>query len=71
MLGQAHDEVEAEMQGENVEIGFNNRYLLDALRYSETDEVKIHLSGSVKPMVIMPTEGDSFLFIVVPMRLAK
>lgn len=71
MLGQAHDEIIAEMQGESMEIGFNNKYLLDALKNSETDEVKVYLSGSVKPMVIKPTEGDSFLFIVVPMRLSR
>ena len=71
MYGQGRDEIEVEMQGESVEIGFNNRYLLDALKNSDTDEVKIYLSGSVKPMVIKPTEGDSFLFILVPMRLAR
>lgn len=70
-IGQAQDEITAEMQGESMEIGFNNKYLLDALKNSETDEVKIYLSGSVKPMVIKPTEGDSFLFIVVPMRLSR
>ena len=48
--------------GESVEIGFNNRYLLDALKNSDTDEVKIYLSGSVKPMVIKPTEGDSLRY---------
>ena len=71
MYGQGREEIEVEMQGESVEIGFNNRYLLDALKNSDTDEVKIYLSGSVKPMVIKPTEGDSFLFILVPMRLAR
>lgn len=70
-LGQAHDEIEAAMEGENVEIGFNNKFLLDALRYSETDEVKLQLNGSLSPMVIMPTEGDSFLFLLLPMRLTR
>ena len=70
-VGQAHDEISVQTEGEPIEIGFNNKYLLDALRYSETDEVILLLSGPVKPMIIKPTEGDSFLFIVVPMRLSK
>lgn len=68
-LGQAYDEFEVEIEGENVEIGFDNRYMLDALKNSETDEICMHVSGPVKPMVILPSEGDSFLFLVLPMRL--
>ena len=67
-MGKANDSIEAEISGENVEIGLNNKYLLDALKNSETDEVKIQLNGSLSPIKIMPVEGDSFLFLVVPMR---
>ena len=70
-LGQATDEIEATIEGEDVEIGFNNKFLLDALRYSETDEIKLKLNGSLSPMVVTPTEGDSFLFLLLPMRLTK
>lgn len=68
-MGRASDQITAEITGENVEIGFNNRYLLDALRNTECDEVKIQLSGSLSPMKIVPKEGDSFLFLVLPVRL--
>ena len=57
------------MEGENVEIGFNNRYLLDALRNADSDEVKIQLNGALSPMKVLPREGDSFLFLVLPVRL--
>lgn len=69
VLGQAYDEFDTEMSGDNVEIGFNARYMLDALRNSETDEVKIQLNGPLSPMKILPSEGDSFLFLVLPVRL--
>ena len=68
-LGQAYDEFAAEISGEDIEIGFDNKYLLDALRNSETDEVKIQLSSPLSPIVLMPSEGDSFLFLVLPVRL--
>ncbi|MDD6489832.1 MAG: DNA polymerase III subunit beta [Clostridia bacterium] len=68
-LGQAYDEFPAEISGEDIEIGFDNKYLLDALRNSETDEVKIQLSSPLSPIVIMPSEGNSFLFLVLPVRL--
>ena len=70
-LGRANDQLEVIMEGENVEIGFNNKFLLDAFRYSETDEVCLKLTGALSPMTITPTEGDSFLFLLLPMRLTK
>ncbi len=68
-MGRASDQVPVEITGENVEIGFNNRYLLDALRNTECDEVRIQLGGPLSPMKIVPKEGDSFLFLVLPVRL--
>ena len=57
--------------GEDVEIGFNNKYLLDALKNCDTDEVKIRLNGSVSPMIIKPVKSDSVIYLVVPMRLSN
>lgn len=70
-LGSASDSVAAQNDGEEEEIGFNSRFLLDALKNSETDEVRIELAGALKPMKIMPREGDGFLFLVLPVRLKK
>lgn len=68
-IGRANDRLEANISGQSLEMGFNNRYLLDALRNSECDEVKISLSGPISPMIVRPREGDSFLFLVLPVRL--
>ncbi len=68
-MGRASDQLGAEISGENVEIGFNNRYLLDALRNTECDEVRIQLGGPLSPMKILPKDGESFLFLVLPVRL--
>ena len=68
-MGRASDQIDVEVTGQSVEIGFNNRYLLEALRNTECDEVKIQLGGSLSPMKVVPKEGDSFLFLVLPVRL--
>ena len=68
-MGRASDQLDVEMTGQSVEIGFNNRYLLEALRNTECDEVKVQLGGPLSPMKVVPKEGDSFLFLVLPMRL--
>lgn len=69
VMGRASDQISVEMSGDRVEIGFNNRYLLDALRNTECDEVRFQLSNPLSPLKIMPKEGDSFLFLVLPVRL--
>lgn len=68
-MGRASDQIAAAMDGEELEIGFNNRYLLDALRNTECDEIKVGLSGPLSPMTVSPKEGESFLFLVLPVRL--
>ena len=70
-VGRANDVINVPIIGESVEIGFNNRYMLEALKNTDTDEVKMVLNGAVSPIVIKPVKGDSFLSIVVPVRLAN
>lgn len=74
-LGNANDRMIAELQGERVEIGFNNKYLLDALKVCDTDEVIFRLNGSTSPLIIVPDSDNSliyeksFLFMVLPVRM--
>ena len=68
-VGRMYDKIECNMEGSEVEIGINNRYLLDALNASELDMVSVEMNGPLSPVKIKPVEGDSFLFIIMPMRL--
>lgn len=68
-LGSADDRIGAQIDGNRVEIGFNNRFLLDAFRACDGEEVKISLNGSLSPITIVPTEGEKFLFLILPVRL--
>lgn len=70
-VGRANDVISVQIIGESVEIGFNNRYLLDALKNTDTDEIKLVLNGPLSPMIVKPVKGDCFISIVVPMRLAN
>ena len=70
-LGSASDVIGASIEGNEEEMGFNSRFLLDALKNTETDEVRIELSGPLSPMKVLPPDGDSFLFLVLPVRLKK
>ena len=68
-LGKAEDTCMVDGDGGELEIGFNNRYLLDALKAAPADEVKVCLNTGSSPCIILPCEGDSFLYMILPVRL--
>jgi DNA polymerase III, beta subunit len=68
--GEAKDVCRISGDGGGLEIGFNNRYLMEALRYAPADTVKIELNTGVSPAIIVPTDGEeNFLYMVLPVRL--
>lgn len=69
-VSDAADQCPIDGNGGGLEIGFNNRFLLDALRAAPADRVKLELSSGVSPCVILPAEGEeNFLYMVLPVRL--
>ena len=68
-LGNAYDEIGCTVEGDPVEIGVNNRYMLDALRNSGCQEVFLELNGPTSPIKILPTEGEDFVYLVMPVRI--
>lgn len=68
-LGEGKDQFSVDMEGDPIKIAFNNRYMIDALRHCEQEEVSILMNGPVEPIKIVPKEGDDYLFLVLPVRL--
>lgn len=68
-IGSADDIIEAQIEGERVEIGFNAQFLIDAFRSVSTDEVMIELKDQNSPIKIRPLQGDEFSYLILPTRL--
>ena len=68
--GEAKDICYTKGDGKGLEIGFNNRYLMDALRYAPAEKVRMEMNTGISPCIITPTDGsDNFLYMVLPVRL--
>ncbi len=67
-LGKVMDSFEAKVEGDPIEIGFNHRYLLDALRNTKKDKVVFEISGALSPVKVLPEEGNDFTYLVLPVR---
>ena len=68
-VGSASDEVPLDIEGRSLSIGFNFRYLLEALRATESDKCALQFEGEDKPLLIRPIDGDTYLYIVLPVRM--
>lgn len=70
-LGKVREEVSVEMQGEDLQIAFNSKYLLDVLKSMEEEVVQIKLTSSVSPCIIKNKDNDDCEYLVLPVRMAK
>jgi DNA polymerase-3 subunit beta len=69
-LGKHDDECVMSGDGENLEIGFNDKYLLEALKAAPADDVSLELNSGVTPCIISPADDtDDFLYMILPVRL--
>ena len=51
-----------------MESSFNSRYLLDALKSVDSEEIYMELTGSLSPGIIRPVENDDYIYLILPVR---
>ena len=69
-IGDAADQCVITGDGQGLEIGFNNKYLMDALKAAPADKLRMEFTSGVAPCVILPAEGEeNFIYMVLPVRL--
>ena len=66
--GTHKETIPIETEGETVDIDFNSKYLIDALKAIEDDTVRIEFNGNQGPCIIVPVKGDAYVYLVLPIR---
>ena len=67
--GEVVDEIEIGYEGDPFQIGFNSRYLLDVLNVIESEDIKLESKNSMSPTIIKSTVDESFLSVIMPLRV--
>ena len=67
--GEVVDEIEIGYEGDPFQIGFNSRYLLDVLIVIESEDIKLECKNSMSPTIIKSTVDESFLSVIMPLRV--
>lgn len=68
-IGNVQEEIESEIEGKDLEIGFNPKYFVDALKAIDDDEISISFTTSYGPCVIHSKEQENFIYLILPVRL--
>ena len=70
-MGKVREEVEIDLQGEELEIAFNSKYLLDVLKNMDDSEIIMELTSSISPCIIKNKSNNNCQYLVLPVRLVK
>ena len=68
-IGNINEKVACVTNGKDLDIAFNPRFILESLKATTNEFVKICFNKSANPCVIVPTEADEFLYLILPVRM--
>ena len=68
-VGSTQEIVKAQVEGEDVEIGFNSYYVTEGLTAMDSSEVSFELQGSLKPGIMRGAGDERYLYLVMPVRI--
>lgn len=70
-VGQNVGELDATVEGEQMEIAFNGRYLIDMLNVIGTEQVALEATNPSRPGILKPVGEDSLIYVIMPMHIKK
>ena len=62
------EEIPVNVEGQELEISFNARYLLDALKIINAEQISIEFAGQLSPCIIRPVSEEDYLYLLLPIR---
>ncbi|MBT5491425.1 DNA polymerase III subunit beta [bacterium] len=68
-LGNAYEKVDIYLEGKNIDIAFNAKYLIDAFKAIEDDEIVLEFNTNVSPCVIRCDDNNSYLYLILPVQM--
>ena len=67
--GNVKEEIIVEKTGNDLEIGFNSKFVLDVLKVIDDEQVSLNFKTGVSPCVVKPVNGDYYEYLILPVRI--
>ncbi len=68
-VGSGRESMPAQISGENIEIAFNIKYLMEGLKELPSSEIQMHLNQSLTPVIFTPLGGLKMTYLAMPVQL--
>jgi len=69
--GDAKEEIFLSSEGKNLEVGFNPKYFLDALKAIDDEDVYIEFGTNRSPCIIKPVEDGDYIYMILPIKMKE
>lgn len=69
-IGSVKEDLDCDIEGENMQIAFNNAYLLEGLVSAESETVYLDLQSTMKPGILRATGEENYLYLIMPVRIS-
>ena len=69
-IGKVNDECDIDIYGDDIEIGFNSKYITDVLKVIDDNEIVLEMVSGVKPCIIKPVSGERYEYLVLPVKIS-
>lgn len=69
-IGDVYEEIPISLEGDDIEIAFNSKYILDGIKIIDSQEITMDLVSSVNPCIIKPINDDNYTYLILPVRLS-
>ena len=70
-MGNAKEEIIVETEGKELEIGFNPKFFLDALKAIDDEDVYIEFGTNKSPCIIKPVENGDYIYMILPIKMKE
>ncbi|MDD2447698.1 MAG: DNA polymerase III subunit beta [Tissierellia bacterium] len=69
-IGDVYEKVDSIQDGEDLNIAFNSKYILEGIKIMDVDEIDLNFMGSLNPCIINGVDDENYTYLVLPVRLA-
>ncbi len=68
-IGTVNENIGVKLKGKDLSIAFNGKYLSEYLKIAGEDFIDLNLNSSIDPCILTPVGNDSFIYLVLPVRI--
>ena len=65
----ASEDLQLDYKGDDIEIGFNSRYIMDIVNNLEDEDISINLKDNTSPIIALENSNTNLVYVLMPMRV--